>query len=154
MTLSHDGPNMFDGSVLAPASANSCCSPLWESAPSLQVSSGRRLLRVSHGFASETHPHAAQNGLPGCGGPPSGTGPLMASETARLLGIPIAEFGYPRLVFWFHPLSPQLYFGSLPLSHHLSSTASHAPATLLGHPGCLPGPQGFVLHSIARFHRP
>ena len=65
-------------------------------------------------------------------GPMTGTGPLMAFKTLCLVGIPMMGFGYPPLVFWFHPFPCNSMSAPHRCHHHLSSTTSHAPSDATG----------------------
>ena len=62
----------------------------------------------------------------------TGTGPLVAFETLRLVGIPMMGFGYPPSVFWLHPFPCNSVAAPPCCHHHLSSTTSHIPMTITG----------------------
>ena len=66
------------------------------------------------------------------GGPLTGTGPLVAFETLRLVGIPIDGIRVSPLVFWFHPFTCNSMSAPHRCHHHLSSTTSHAPSDATG----------------------
>ena len=75
----------------------------------------------------------------------TGTGPLMAFETSRLLRHPSTwrEFGYPPSVSWLHPLPCNSMSAPHRCHHRFSSTTSHASTTLLRHPGFFSWSSGF-----------
>jgi hypothetical protein len=64
----------------------------------------------------------------------TGTRPLVAFETFRLVGIPSIwrGFGYPPSAFWFHPFTCNSMSAPHRCHHHLSSTTSHAPSDATG----------------------
>jgi hypothetical protein len=76
----------------------------------------------------------------------------MAFETICLVGIPNGIRVSP--VGFLVPLPGNSMPAPRRCHYRFSSTASHAPAASLGHPGFFPGCQGFILRSVTRHLRP